>query len=266
MSEPETWQVSGNAAEIYEEKFVPAIFAEWAPRTADAGSVGPGDHVLDVACGTGVVARECIGRVGPAGRVAGLDLNDGMLAVARRVRPDVDWRQGDALAMPFDDASFDVVLCQFALMFFPNRTEALREMWRVLKPGGRLAVAVWGALDEIRVYAVFAELADRHAGPAAAEIARSPFVLGDKSEVAGIFSAAGIDNIDIETLQGTERFASIDDMVETEVKGSPLVAEFNAARYAALSAEAQTALAFSQTGGGRVEIPTVAHVVTARKP
>lgn len=266
MSEPEAWQVSSNAAEIYEEKFVPAIFGEWAPRTADAGAVGPGDHVLDVACGTGVVARECAGRVGPAGRVAGLDINDGMLAVARRIRPEVDWRQGDALAIPFDDASFDVVLCQFALMFFPDRFKALGEMWRALKPGGRLAVAVWGPLDEIRAYAVFADLADRHAGPAAAEIARSPFVLGDKAEVADIFAAAGIHNIDVATLQGTERFASIDDMVETEVKGSPLVAEFDAASYAALVDEARQALAFCETGDGRVEIPTVAHIVTARGP
>ncbi|MCG8693240.1 MAG: hypothetical protein MI806_18715, partial [Minwuiales bacterium] len=106
----------------------------------------------------------------------------------------------------------------------------------------------------------------RHAGLAAAEIARSPFVLGDKAEVAGIFRAAGIDNVDIATLPGMERFASIDDMVETEVKGSPLVAEFNAASYAALADEARKALAFCETGDGRVEIPTVAHIVTARRP
>src|SRR5688572_16510230 len=106
----ESWQVSAEAAEIYESRFVPAIFAEWAPRIADAADVNAGANVLDVACGTGVVARECARR---GAVVTGLDLNPGMLSVARRISPSVTWRQGDAAALPFPDAVFDAALCQF---------------------------------------------------------------------------------------------------------------------------------------------------------
>jgi ubiquinone/menaquinone biosynthesis C-methylase UbiE len=98
--------------------------------------------VLDVACGTGVVAREAARRVGPAGAVAGLDRNEGMLAVARRMAPGIAWRHGLAEALPFPDGAFDAVICQFGLMFFEDRGKALGEMWRALRPGGRLAVAV----------------------------------------------------------------------------------------------------------------------------
>src|SRR5688572_27748780 len=127
----ETFQLSVEAAEVYESKFVPAVFAEWAPHLVEAAGVAPGQAVLDVACGTGVVARTAADRMGGKGRVVGLDLNDGMLAVAGRLRPDIEWRQGDAAELPFDAGSFDVVLCQSALMFFPDRARALREMARV---------------------------------------------------------------------------------------------------------------------------------------
>jgi SAM-dependent methyltransferase len=96
----ETFQVSVEAAEVYESKFVPAIFGEWAPHLVDAAGVAPGQAVLDVGCGTGVVAREAADRMGGQGSVVGLDLNEGMLAVARRLRPDIEWRQGDAAEVP----------------------------------------------------------------------------------------------------------------------------------------------------------------------
>jgi ubiquinone/menaquinone biosynthesis C-methylase UbiE len=144
MTEPEGWQVSGDAAEVYEKCFVPAIFGQWAPQMVDAARVASGDRVLDVGCGTGVLARTAADRVAADSQVTGLDRNAGMLAVARRLRPQIDWRQGDATALPFADASYDVVMSQFALMYFPDRTAALKEMVRVLRLGGRLAIAVWG--------------------------------------------------------------------------------------------------------------------------
>jgi 2-polyprenyl-3-methyl-5-hydroxy-6-metoxy-1,4-benzoquinol methylase len=96
----ETFQVSVEAAEVYESKFVPAIFGEWAPYVVDAAGVAPGQAVLDVGCGTGVVAREAADRMGGQGSVVGLDLNEGMLAVARRLRPDIEWRQGTPPRFP----------------------------------------------------------------------------------------------------------------------------------------------------------------------
>ena len=142
MAQTETFQLSAVAAEAYESTFVPALFAEWAPHLCDLAGVRPGQRVLDVACGTGIVARVAADRLAGAGRVVGVDLNEAMLAVARRVRPDLEWRQGDAEALPFPPASFDRVLCQMALMFFPDRARALREMRRVAAPDGVAAFVV----------------------------------------------------------------------------------------------------------------------------
>jgi SAM-dependent methyltransferase len=138
MASPtQTFQLSVEAAEAYEARFVPALFAEWAPHLVGAAGVAPGQAVLDVACGTGVVARAAADRMGGHGRVAGADLNEGMLAVAGRLRPDIEWHRADAADLPFADGSFDAVLCQSALMFFPDQVRALRERPGWPPPAGR---------------------------------------------------------------------------------------------------------------------------------
>ena len=143
-------------AEIYEQCFVPALFQQWAPVIADAAAIAPGQRVLDVACGTGVLACAAAERVGPGGAVAGLDANPQMLEVARRKRSDVEWVEGRAERLPFPDQHFDAVVSQFGFMFFEDRVGALREMMRVLRPGGRLAVAVCDALAQSPGYSAFA--------------------------------------------------------------------------------------------------------------
>ena len=126
---PASFEIPLQAAEIYESAFVPAFFAQWAPIVCDAARIRPGRRVLDVACGTGIVARTAADRVDPGGAVTGIDTNEAMLTVARRVGPEVDFRCADAAALPFDDASFDAVTCQMALMFFPTRGHAWPK-WR----------------------------------------------------------------------------------------------------------------------------------------
>lgn len=145
MSEQEAWQVTDDAVVLYERSFVPALFAPSAVLLVDAAGIGRGDRVLDVGCGTGIVAREAAKRVGPEGRVVGLDLNPRMLEVARRIAPEIEWRQGDAALLPFENGAFNVVVSQYAMMFFPDPSLALRAMWRVLASRGRLAVAVCGS-------------------------------------------------------------------------------------------------------------------------
>src|SRR4029453_3367859 len=135
MAQTETFQLSAAAAEAYESTFVPALFAEWAPHLCDLAGVRPGQRVLDVAGGTGMFARVAADRLAGAGRVVGVDLKEAMLAVARRVRPDFEWRRGDAEALPFPPASFDRVLCQMALMFFPDRARGRRGRRRACEPG-----------------------------------------------------------------------------------------------------------------------------------
>ena len=109
---PVAWQVEVEAAELYESHFVPAIFQRWAEELVRFAELQPGQRVLDVACGTGAVARAVANVVGPDGQVTGCDLNAGMLDVARRAAPGIDWVQSDVAALVFDDDAFDVVICQ----------------------------------------------------------------------------------------------------------------------------------------------------------
>ena len=208
-----------DAAASYHELLVPALMDEWAPRVADAAAIRQGDRVLDVACGTGVLARAAASRAGPTGAVTGLDFSPGMLAVAARVSPGLRWQQGTAEALPFPDQSFDAVVSQFGLMFFPDRVGALREMMRVLVPGGRLAVAVWGSLADTPAYAAEVALVDRLAGPTVAEALRSPFVLGEPARMTELFDAAAIPGARIRSQQGRGRFSSIRIMLEADLRG-----------------------------------------------
>lgn len=266
MSEPEAIQLSSNAAEVYEKEFLPALFDQWPPQLADAASIGPGDRVLDVGCGTGVLAREAAVRAGSTGRVAGLDLNESMLAVARRVRPEIDWHQGDAAKLPFESTSFDVVVSQFLLMFVPDRVAVLREMWRVLAPGGRLAVAVWSDSERAAGYAVLADIARRRTSEEVAAALEAPFVLGNEAELMALFASAGLPDAQLEAREGWVRFPSIDEFVRVEIKGWVLADSLGDAGYNALREEAREKLQPFCNAAGAVATPMDAHIVTARKP
>lgn len=262
---PQTFQLSKEAAEAYEGIFVPALLAEWAGYLVDSAGVAPGRSVLDVACGTGIVARTVSDRVKDVGRVAGLDRNEGMLAVARRIRPDFEWHHGDAGDLPFPTASFDAVLCQAGLMFFPDRVGALREMGRVVVADGIVAVQVWGRLESQRGYGPFAEVTARHAGPEAMDVVRSYFSLGDLDLVTGLLREAGLTVSTTETRLGSARFGSIEAFVKAEIDSSPLVDRIDGDVYARIVDDCREALGDFATADGRAEIPLEGHVITARK-
>ena len=232
---------------------------------ADAGAVADGDRVLDVGCGTGVLARAAADRVTVDEQVTGVDINEGMLAVARRLRPRIDWRRGDATKLPLPDKSYDVVISQFALMYFADRRAALREMMRVLKPGGRLAVAVWGPFERATGYVTLTEIAERRCGRAAADVLTAPFVLGDREELIGIFTAAGADEVVVDLRDGTMTFPTIEVFVETEVKGSPLESLLDDESYRGLLSEADERLQRFLGDDGAVTMPMDAFVITAAK-
>lgn len=239
LASDQQWQVAGNAALAYETHLVPAIFAAWAPRLLGAATPAVGERVLDVACGTGVVARLAAERVGPGGRVAGLDLNPGMLAVAGS-RPvtgaPTGWVQASAGRMPFPDRSFQVVCCQAGLQFFPDRPAALAEMARVLAPGGRLAALVWRSIDHSPGFAALADALDRHIGPAAGAIMRAPFGLGDEPPLHDLLTGAGFRDVRLDRQAGTVRFGSARELVTAQVAGSPLAGPVGAAGPAARAA------------------------------
>jgi ubiquinone/menaquinone biosynthesis C-methylase UbiE len=206
-----------NPAMIYDELFVPALFAQWGPRVAEAAGVSVGDRVLDVGCGSGVLACAAAERVAPAGHVVGIDPNEQMLAVAHNKRRDVEWQLGRAEALPFSDASFDAVVSQFALMFVGAKSHAIAEMLRVLRPGGgRLAVAVWDAIDQVPGYLALAELLRELFGQGVADAMHAPFSLGDPVELRKMFVEAGAMDAEVQRRTGTVRFPSIDAMISTE--------------------------------------------------
>jgi ubiquinone/menaquinone biosynthesis C-methylase UbiE len=261
----ETFRLSAAAAELYESQFVPALFAEWAPRLVDAAAVAPGQRVLDVACGTGIVARTVADAQRGRGRVVGLDLNTAMLDVARRVRPELDWRQGDAAKLPFADASFDVALCQMAFMFFPDRAQVLREMARVVAVGGTVAFSVPARLDVQPAYAPFVAMAARHAGAEATGLLGTYFASGDLDELRALVEQAGLADVTTRTYQGTVRCPSIDAFVATEVESTPLRERITDPVYAAIRDGAREVLRPFTRPDGTAEIPLVGHVVAARR-
>lgn len=255
------------AADTYERLFVPAEFREWAPRLLAAARVDKGQRVLDVACGTGIVTREAARLVGPSGSVVGVDLDPGMLAVAARLTPGIEWQRGSATDLPFQDGSFDAVVSQFGLMYFPDRAQALREMMRVLRSGGHLAVAVWDTLEHTPAYADLVALLERMVGQHAADTLRAPFVLGDVSALTAILSSAGIVDATIVTHRGTGRFDSVQAMVEAELKGWFPVAGviLGDDQIAAIVREAHTVLKTYVTDNGHVVFDAPAHIITATK-
>lgn len=216
MTDP-TWRATVDASAIYQDQIVPALMEEWAPRVAAAAAIRPGQRVLDVACGTGVLTRAAAIRTGPSGAVTGLDLSPRMLAIAAHLSPALTWQEGTAEALPFPDESFDAVVSQFGLMFVPDPALALREMMRVLKPGGRLAVAVWASLTDTPAYAAEVALVERLAGTTAGAPLRAPFHLGDPARLAERFLAAGIPDAKIALHEGHGAFPSIRTMVELDL-------------------------------------------------
>ena len=265
---PPWQQVGGNAAEVYERQLVPAMFAPWASRLIDLAVVRPGAHVLDVACGTGVVTRLAAERAGSAGRVVGLDINHAMLDVARRLPPvgaTIDWLEASALEMPLPDAAFDVVLCQHGLQQFPDRPAALREMRRVLAPGGRLALCVWSRIEGNPGMAALVEALQRHVGPEAAANRRAPFALGDPAQLRALLEEAGYRDIDVRTLVEPSRFPSPEALVASQLAATPL-STLGALTEEAHQAVARDVRAALQTylHGDQLAVPMEAHFALAR--
>lgn len=217
------WQQGGTAPELYERYVVPLITALWANDLVDRAAPRPGERVLDLACGTGIVARLAAARMG-AGSVVGIDVNAGMLAVARLLPADaarlIEWREGSALALPFADESFDVI-CQLGLQFFPDRPVALREMRRVLAPAGRVALSVFTAIENTPAAHALVNALDRRLGAGASQIKRSEHELSDKEGLRDLLTEAGLRNVTIKTVTQIIRFPTAAEYVRLQLSATP---------------------------------------------
>lgn len=225
-SGPNGWQLADSAPEAYERYLVPDLFAPWADDLVNRMALQAGERVLDVGCGTGIVARRAAQQVGDLSDVVGIDLNERMLDVARRSSAELDlsieWRQGDATELPFDDGSFDAVLCQQVLQFIPQPGDALREMGRVLAPDGRLGFGVLRSLEFNPAYSVLADALAAHVGDEAAGMMRSPFPAWDTADLRTLVLKSGFRAVTISIEISSLRYPSVEEFIRREGASSPL--------------------------------------------
>lgn len=240
MPQPEQWQLRGNAAELYERYVVPYLLGPWAPELVELAALQPGERVLDLACGTGVVARLAAAKVGTTGHVTGLDLNAGMLAVARSLPPlpgtSITWVEGSAVAMDLPDAAFDVIVCQQGFQFFPDQPAALREMHRVLVPGGRVLLSVWKSAGPYNT--AVGEALERHVDAETATRYRAAWLVPVAEELHRLLVDAGFHAVQIRSSVMTIRLPPVEAFVLGHLAATPV-----AGAVAALSEEQRTALA-----------------------
>lgn len=232
MEQQERWQLTGSAAEHYERYTVAWLFDGLAARLIEGLPLRIGHRVLDVACGTGIVARHAAARVAPTGAVVGLDLNPGMLATARRIAAAaglaIDFKQGDVNEMRFSEATFDAVFCQQGLQFFVDKAAALREMRRVLAPGGVVGIAVWG--DPGPFIESLACVLSERLDPKLGQQCLAPFTLADIDVLRGLVSESGLRERELRTVSLTRRVEPTQDWLIRSTSGLPYGAAVAAMR------------------------------------
>lgn len=254
-------QITAEAAEIYEAQFVPALFGQFVQPLVTVTGVSRGDRLLDVASGTGVVTRAAI-EAGAS--VTAVDINEGMNAVARRLAPEAKFQTASAEALPFEDNKFDAAVCQFGLMFFSDRPQALAEMGRVTKLGGRVSIAVFDAWENSPGYCDLIPLIDEIIGPDAAEALKAPFCLGDPEIFGQLLKAGGLRDTQIIEYEGTVRQLSLDHWLDTEIGGWTLASMVDADQLNTLKTAAKERLARYVTGQGTVEFSAPARFAVAQ--
>jgi ubiquinone/menaquinone biosynthesis C-methylase UbiE len=213
----------GSPAENYERYFVPAIGAPLAAELVDLAVPSPGERVLDVACGTGVVARLAAARVAPGGAVTGVDLTPGMLAVARAggaTDVPVQWLEGNAERLPVPDESYDLALCSLGAQFFADRPAALAQIRRVLVPGGRAALNAPGPMPPL--FAVLRDALARHVGPPAAGFVGVVFSLHDPALIRRDLSDAGFRDVEVTGATRTLQLPTPGEFVWQYLHSTPL--------------------------------------------
>lgn len=190
--------------EIYERVLVKPLFRPFAEELVARLHAARGDSVIDVACGTGIAARVAREHMGPEARIVGVDVAPAMLAVARSVDSTIDWRDGNATSLPVTDKErFSLLTCHQGLQFFPDRPAALREMRRVLAPGGRVAIATWRSLQDIPAALALNDVAERHVG----KIMDVRHSLGSADALEMLLADAGFHDVRVDLFSHDVRFA-----------------------------------------------------------
>jgi ubiquinone/menaquinone biosynthesis C-methylase UbiE len=261
-------EIDTSAAEAYEAFMVSAVFRTWAEFIVGLAALEPGDRVLDVACGTGIGARIAAERVAPDGKVTGLDIDPGMIEVARDLAADAgvanDWHVASALEMPFADDRFDLCLCLQGLQFFPDRAAGLSECRRVLRPDGRLFASLWRPIEDNAGHLALARALE-HQNVDSAPV-RRPFSFADAREIRQTAKEAGFGTVEVRTEERLAKFHSIEGFIDSLAAGAV------SARHALVQVpddrrgdfvdDVKGSLKAFVTGNG-LELPTRSHIVIA---
>jgi ubiquinone/menaquinone biosynthesis C-methylase UbiE len=259
--------VATTFTEIYERVLVAPLFRPFAEQLVARLAPTPGDSVIDVACGTGIVARVARERLGAEARIVGVDIAPAMLAVARTVDPTIDWREGNAVSLPVGAAEhFTVLTCHQGLQFVADKPAAIREMRRVLAPGGRVAIATWRSLEDTPGVRELNAIAERQVGP----IVDSRHSLGDASVLQALLVDAGFSDVSVGTLAHDVRFA--DGALFARLNAMAVIGMSEAGKAMSetqrgelagrIAAESQQVIAKATTNGTFV-LPLTANIATA---
>lgn len=270
MSKQSKIAVDTRPAEALEEFLVPTLFGPWAVEVVDRAALQSGEFVLDVGCGTRPATRLAAERVGKSGHVSGLDLNEGMLAVAKRCAEReghrIEWHKGDVTELPFEDEEFNVVLCCQGLQFFPDKQAALAQMHRVLKSGGRIAASIWRDVEFCPGHSALAHALAEQSGTKPGPM--PPFSLGDAGEIRTLAAAAGFQNPDVSAVRRISPFGSAREFIDALAAGAPSTRQ----ALQSLDENEKDTVITSVTKALRditdsrgLQLPLESHILTARK-
>ena len=252
---------------IYERQLVPAIFEPWARVLVGLARPQSGEHVLDVCCGTGVVARLMAPIVGGAGKAVGLDFDEGMIAVGRSLSSDVEWQPGDLQNLPFADEIFNLVVCQQGLQYLPDREAGLKQVYRVLRPGGRIVLAVWTELARSPAHAILFDAMGTILGM---DMSKPPaWSLADERQLWALVSSAGFVDVDTSVKSLPATFPSARRFVEIIFEGSSkitrqMLAQLPNERRSAFIEDVAARLRGHEVGTA-IEIPMESRLLIGRK-
>jgi ubiquinone/menaquinone biosynthesis C-methylase UbiE len=263
------WQLAREAAERYRTILEPAILGPFAQVLVEWSKLGPGQTVVDVGCGTGAATRYAATQLGPSGRVIGVDINRSMIEVALSRPPvtgaPIEWYQESAYQLPLHDQSVDVALCAQTLQFLNDRRQALAEMRRVLKPGGRIVLSLWRPLAENPYFQALVTAISEHIGPETAVGLQAVFALTDAAEIRALLAGANFQKVEIGLGQLELELPPLLEFIPRHISATPMAAAFSAAAPAvqqAVIADVARQLAPFQSRDG-VRVPFRSHLAQA---
>ena len=260
-------QTTTSPSEIYEQYMIPGIFSRWSVTLLELVAPQPGERVLDLACGTGVVARMAAPMVQPGGEVLGVDFNTAQIATARSIDSSIEWREGDAGSLSLADQEFDLVVCQQGFQFFPDRIQTVREIHRVLKSGGRLGITVWSSIENSPGYLAIAHALGKTVGSSAAGLLDELFAFPGSDDIRRVFADGGFPDAIVETHQIDAVFSSAEEFTRAIAVGSIMrrtQTRFSEETLGLIAADVAIEMALYLTEN-RLKFPMEAHLLTATK-